>query len=359
MPRHAYPQKTSMLRKTLKVTALGVSSILVLGVGLFMYSYAQIQGNITEADPAPLIGTQRPEEKTPDDPNAGEPLNILIMGSDTREGDNSSLGGEADGMRSDTTLLAHISADRSRVEVISIPRDSWVDIPSCDLGNGNFTRERTTKFNAAFAYGGQAGDVTSAAACSIKTIESLTDVYINGFAIIDFSGFASVVDALGGVEMNIPERIESPKADGLILEAGLHNFDGATALQYARARTGVGLGDGSDTQRISRQQELFEAIITKAQSSYTDLPKLYNFLSTASSTVTVSPNLSDLQDIAGLVWSLRSVSDQNITFVTVPTIPRGDGANVLWSDEAEIMWNNIINDIPLTPQGEASTTDIE
>ena len=115
------------------------------------------------------------KEPDPDDPNAGQAVNILILGSDQRDGVNAEIGGEVAGMRSDTTMVLHISADRSRVELVSIPRDSLVDIPSCTMTNGKTTRATHGMFNSAFATGwDNGGDMTSAAACTINTVQQNT-----------------------------------------------------------------------------------------------------------------------------------------------------------------------------------------
>lgn len=344
-PRHV--SRASKPHRGLYVVALTLVALLSFAATAVAVGYYQLGNNIVKDDVKELIPQAAvPEIVTPDDPNAGQPLNILVMGTDSRDGENADLGGEVEGMRSDTTILVHISADRQRVEMISIPRDSWVQIPACLRADGSSSSAKTTKFNAAFAYGGQNGDVGSAAACTISTIQSLTGVYINGYVVVDFAGFASVVDALGGVDINVPQHIESPKAGNLVLEAGLQTLDGATAIQYARARSGVGLS-GSDLDRITRQQQLFTAVIAKAKASVTDVPTLYKFLNATTQTLTTSPNLGNLSTMAGLAWSLHDIKDENIVFVTVPTTFRSDGANVEWTDEADVLWSKVIADQPL------------
>jgi LCP family protein required for cell wall assembly len=146
--------------------------------------------------------------------------------------------------------------------MVSIPRDSTVDVPACPTSSGGETAPLyRTKFNAAFAQGyDTGGHVESGALCVKKTLDTLTNVRMDGFVVVDFSGFQKMVDALGGVEMCIPQRIESKKAGNLVLDSGVQSLDGSTALRYARARTGTGLGDGSDIGRIGRQQQLMAAL---------------------------------------------------------------------------------------------------
>lgn len=363
--RHARQAKKN--RRWTRALLAGLLAI-VLGAGTAGgLVWQDLQSNVSARSVDDLLGTDRPTApapvsdptekpaRTPGDPFAGQAVNLLVMGSDIRDGQDGAYG-DFEGMRSDTTVLVHVSADRKRVELVSIPRDSWVNIPACERSDGSWSSPATTKFNAAFAYGGAHGDVASAAACTIKTVESLTGVFVDAYAVIDFSGFAAVVDALGGVEMDIPERIDSPKAN-LYLEPGRQTLDGETALAYARARSGEGL-NGSDISRIDRQQELFEAILGKALRKMTDVKALYDFLSAATSTVTASPNIARLQSAAGLAWSLRNLDGDDLDFLTVPIADRGDGANVIWTDAADQMWKDIINDVALV-EDEPETADSE
>ena len=187
-------------------------------------------------------------------------------------GQGSYASDEVDGQRSDTTIVVHISADRSRVEMVSIPRDSLVDIPSCKRSDGSESYPQyNAMFNSAFSIGGQTGEVSDAAACTQKTVESLTGVYVDDFVVVNMAGFVNMIDALGGVPMCIEEDIASPKAHLDLLTAGYHVLDGTTALGYARARTGTGL-NGSDTSRIGRQQELIAAVAQTRRCRRTSSP---------------------------------------------------------------------------------------
>lgn len=353
-PRHA----SAIHRHTLlRVLALGMTAVLAfVGAGAAT-AYFTIQGNIKSADVTGLLGN-RPTPP-PGDPDKGRALNVLLLGSDVRNGENGAIGGTVSGMRSDTAILMHISADRSRVELVSIPRDSWVTIPPCLRSNGTTSGTSTTKFNAAFSIGAESGKVTDAAACTIKTVESLTHVFIDDFVVIDFTGFIGMVNALGGVPICIPNDMSSPKS-GLKVKAGYQTLKGPMALSYARARTGTGLGDGSDTGRISRQQQLLSATIRQAQSKnlLTDAGALYKFLDAATSSLTTSPHLASIRNLVGLALSMRGLQAKNVTFVTVPWTPRGDGANVVWTSAADAIWANIKADRPVNgkPGSPASTT---
>ncbi len=372
-PRHAVPPRRSLrharsLRKhhILRGTALGVTAALALSIGGFSAAYARLQGNVSVADVSDLVGAAPEAATTPDpnDPLAGKDVTILLLGSDERDGENGVIGGEAEGMRSDTAIVVHLSADRSRAELVSIPRDSIVDIPSCTMSDGSTSRAQSdAMFNSAFATGwDQGGDLTSAAACTIKTVQANTGLTIDHFAVVNFVGFISMVDALGGVPICIPEAIVSPDA-GLTLAAGYQTLDGSTALGFARARKGTNL-NGSDLERTGRQQELIAAMVRQIQAKniLTDVPQLMGFLNAATASLTVDPGLRSLTDMAGLALSLRSLDRSAITFMTIPvTAWPQDKNRVVWTSAAKTVWANMAADEPIvapvdTPAATPSAT---
>lgn len=349
-------------------TSRTIGMVLVAALSLAIAGGAtaltRLTGNIETAEMTAL-GTDRPEEVLPEDPNAGTPLNIVIMGSDSRGGDNADLAGGGEmGARSDTTIVMHISGDRSRVEMISIPRDSTVDIPSCRTQNGATTPERyDTKFNAAFSQGVQyGGDVASGALCTVKTVEKLTGVYMNGFVVVDFAGFSSMIDAVDGVDVCVEEPIYSEDANHLSLEAGPHTLRGVKALDYARARKGDGLGDGSDLGRIGRQQEVMASLARKvlSQEVLTNPSKTLKFLNAVTGSLTMNKELARIDGLAGLAYSMRNVRPDTITFMTVPNeYDPVRTANVLWTDEAVQLWDNVKHDRPVGFDPDAPSADAE
>ena len=300
--------------------------VFVFSVSFLTYAAIKTYNKIDSQDISSIVdskNTDGPPAINVDLSDSKEMLNIIVMGSDERDEDS-----DIKGMRSDTTILLNISADRSKVTGVSIPRDSWVNVPSCERTDGTFSRPHEGKFNYAFSAGGLNGDPASAAACAINTLQSLTDIEINGYIVVDMSGFEKIVDTLGGVEMTLDEPIDSPKAD-LKLPAGKQILNGKDALGYARARSGDGL-DGSDLSRIDRQQELFAEIIKTAKSKATNPVTLLNLINNGADMVVVSPNLKPDKSI-GLLWNLRSAS---VSFEKLTVVPRGDGANVVWTQEA-------------------------
>lgn len=343
--RHARRQKEKKAKRIKQgVSAVAILSLLA-GGGIFAFN--NLTSQLKTQDTSQYLKTEDRPEKTVNYETPVEglngPLNILLIGSDTREDDPAS---EIYGMRADTTILAHISGDRKRVDMVSIPRDSLLEVPSCTLPDGSETGYAYGKFNSAFAMGAQDNNVGSAAACAIKTVEHNTDVYIDGFAVIDFKGFEKVVDDIGGVEFNVEERIEDPNFENLVIKAGKQTFNGKTALQYARVRSGTGL-DGSDISRIGRQQELMSAIVEKTKTKIADLPAMYSMVGSLAKMTTTSPELGDVSNSAGLAWALKDVKKDNINFLTVPIVEAGDGANVLWADESILVWESIKSDLPI------------
>ncbi|WP_407316871.1 LCP family protein [Isoptericola halotolerans] len=361
------PAHARSLRRHSVVRAVGMVATAVVafaGVGAATAAVT-LTGNIRTVDADAALGTDRPEVVAPEDPSAGSPLNILLLGSDSRGGDNADVVGDGvSGARSDTTMVMHLSADRSRVELMSIPRDTTIDVPACPTSSGGETAPMYgVKFNAAFAQGVMTGgDVESGALCTMKAIETISDVFMDGFIVVDFAGFENMIESLGGVEMCIPNDISSKKADNLVLEAGMQTLDGETALKYARARTGEGLGDGSDIGRIGRQQELMAALARTVlgQNLLTDSPQLLQFLGAVTGSLTMSSNLGSMQGLAGLAYSARGVRPDTIAFMTVPwQYDPSNPNNVVLTEEATTVFDNLRNDRPLSdvieePKDEAS-----
>lgn len=327
---------------------------LVFGGSAVALMYQRFQGNISQYDINSVLGEDRPvaEPTDPADPNAGRALNILLIGSDTREGANDVDGagesGTTSGMRSDTTMLAHVSADRTRMEIVSIPRDTLVDIPACPQPDGTSTRPQAdVMFNSAFQTGGRTGAIEYAAACTILTVEQLTGLYVDDFVVVDFTGFKSVVDALGGIPMYIPEDVDDNLA-GLQIQQGCRLLDGEQALGLARARKS--LGDGSDISRIGRQQELVFAAVDEILSSrlLRQPTRLYHVLDVSTQTVTAGSTIGNLGTLVGLASSLADIRLDNVVMVTMPF--QWAGARVTEAEEyATQVWDAIRADAPVDP----------
>lgn len=263
-------------------------------------------------------------------PSSG-PLNMLLAGVDVRSGltRHQQLAlhvGATVSSNSDTLMLIHVSADRDHVTVVSLPRDSWVDIP----GHG------MDKINAAYGLGGPK--------LVVQTVEQLTGLTINDFIQVNFLGFVKVIDALGGVNICLPYAVDDPYS-GLHLPAGLHHVDGITALEYARDRHSFAL---SDLARIQDQQRLMSSMLKEAISSGTlaDPVKLTRFLQAALAAIKVDQGLN----VSALADQLRGISPRNVQFMTVPLAnlnyqtPTGESA-VLWdASQSQALFSTLKSD---------------
>ena len=366
IPRHATspsrraPRHARRLRshRALKGVALVTGGVLLFGASsVAAYAY-RLDSNMATINTASLLGkptvrtsvTATPTATpTAVDPNAGKAVNILVLGSDQRTGANAILAGKDPSMASDTTIVVHISADRSRVELVSIPRDSLVPIPSCLASNGKTTGARSSAmFNEAFAIGWQAGgDLASAAACTGRTVQDNTGLTIDHFVVVDFIGFRDMVDAIGGVNMCIPRDLHD-NYTGLSLTAGQQVLNGTQAIQLARARHG-NIGNGGDIDRIGNQQRLISAMVNQVLSTdvLTSVTKLTSFLDAATSSLTRDEGLSTLS-ATGLAYSMRSIRANDITFMTIPTAAAPSNKNrLVWTSEAATIWANMLADVPI------------
>lgn len=354
---------------------------LVIGAVAFVpsYIYFSAAGALEQVhyqDVTLLLGPDLPDPPPPPtDEVKGQWINILLMGSDTRVGANAAIGG-ANGssteMNNDTTILMHISADRTRIELISIPRDSVVRLPGCERSDGSSTYPETTRFNRAFYIGGMKGVVGDAAACTIKTVQSLTDIYISEYIVVDFVGVQNIINVLGGVPMCIPFDVSSPKA-GLKLEAGPQILGGWAAVAWARARTmeftssadrkafeAMYGPNGNDLYRIKRQQELVGKVfeVALSQNLFLHPTQLTDLFEAAADSMTVSPNMRELDFLIGLAWSLRDIDKANIVFTTVPTRTNPEDPNTLvFSSSADALFAAIRNDQPISGNSVADMSD--
>lgn len=361
-PRHATSALSHPLIRTfMAVVAAALGFSIVLSVSYYDQLQSRLSANSRDISsligggPAPTVS----EDTTPQDPAAGQPINVLLIGSDIRDGENGKIGGKvADGMRSDTTIIMHISADRSRVEFLSIPRDMRVRISDCKMFDGSTKKGWTAKFNTAFANGGINGDPAEAAACTMRTITDLTGLTFDHYAVVDFAGFRDMVDAVDGVPMCIDKPVSSKKAK-LDLKPGAQVLNGKQALAWARARTGTGLGDGTDLMRISRQQELLNNLARKSLglNLLTDAGAATLLVRSASESMTMDPDLASLPYLLGLAYSLRNIDSDNIVFETVPWKYPGDkSGDVVWKEaEAKAKFKRLVNDKPLVKVTKEST----
>ncbi|MFH9742709.1 LCP family protein [Streptomyces roseolus] len=338
-------------RHWLRWGALGLSVVLLGAAGTGWWFYRKLDDNIT-TDTTAADELRRYERERPS-AVVSAARNILLIGSDTRSGEeNRKYGKDRGTQRSDTVILLHLAADESGATAVSIPRDLMVTIPSCArTEGGGRTRERLAQFNWAYEWGGTA--------CTIRTVEKLTGIRVDHHMVIDFRGFKKMVDAVDGVEVCLKEPVDDTDAK-LKLPAGRQTLDGERALGFVRARKS--LGNGSDTERMDRQQMFLGALVNKVQSNGVLLnpAKLYPVLDAATKSITTDPGLDSLRDLYDLARTMRAIPTEKVQFLTVPRRPYTYNANrdELVQPAASELFRQLREDRPLVvTKAEPEETD--
>ncbi|MEU9206795.1 LCP family protein [Streptomyces sp. NPDC048415] len=340
-PRHRVKgrrRKTRSTRsKALLITAWTAAGIVVLGGTGAGILYFKLNSNLKSVDINQALGSDRPTKVD----NGSE--NILVLGSDTRSGSNKKLGGGADdgSARSDTAMIVHVYKGHKKASVVSVPRDTLVDRPSCTDTKG-VTHDATSgvMFNSAYSTGG--------AACAVKTVESMSGVRMDHYVEVDFSGFQKLIDDLGGVRITTTKDI-SDSDSHLNLKAGTHTLNGKQALGLVRTRHGV--GDGSDLGRIQLQQAFIKALVNQVKhvGVLSNPKKLYDLADTATKAVTTDSDIGSVTDLASFANGLKGISSSNMTMVTMPVQYDSANANRVLVDKAkaELVWKALKNDQPI------------
>ncbi|MFF2852917.1 LCP family protein [Streptomyces sp. NPDC058001] len=331
-------------RRWLRYGVFGVSGFLLVSAGAGWAVYEKLNGNITSDTDAAAELKQYEKER----PSAlvGAAQNILMIGSDSRAGEgNRRYGRDLGSERSDTTMLLHLAADRRSATAVSIPRDLMVHVPDCRRPDGTRTEPVFTMFNSAFATGGSG--------CTIRTVEKLTNIRVDHHMVVDFEGFKEMVDAVEGVQVCLSEPIDD-RAAKLRLPAGTQTLDGEQSLGYVRARKSI--GNGSDTERMERQQRFLGALVNKVSSNDVLLnpAMLYPVLDAATSALTTDPELASLRGLYDLVRGVRTIPIERVQFLTVPRRSYVYNANrdQLVKAEAERLFQRLRSDSPVevTPE---------
>ncbi|MFI6688773.1 LCP family protein [Streptomyces sp. NPDC050485] len=326
-------------RHWLRWTALGVSFAVLAAAGTGWWFYRKLDGNIhtdtSAAHELEVYDRERPASLV------HGAQNLLLIGSDSRAGSNARYGRDDGGsQRSDTTILLHLAADRRSATAVSLPRDLMTDIPGCGKPDGTRTKEQFAQFNWAFEFGG--------AACSIRTVEKLTGVRVDHHMVVDFNGFKDMVDAVDGVEVCLKEPVDDQQAH-VKLPAGRQTLHGEQALGFVRSRHGI--GDGSDTQRMDRQQQFLGSLVKKVQSNGVLLnpARLYPVLDAATKSLTTDPGLNTLRDLYGLVRSMRGIPTENVQFLTVPrqAYAYDQNRDELVQPDADRLFKQLRDDLPV------------
>nr|WP_065848979.1 LCP family protein [Streptomyces mutomycini] len=343
-------------RRVLRWVA-SVLALLILGTGGAGYLYYKhLNGNIRKED-LTLGDKEMADHKAN---AAGQtPLNILLIGSDARDSEaNQKLGGAKDTFGgtplADVQMLLHLSADRSNISVISMPRDTMLKMPKCtDPETGDVYEAGTVdvQTNESLGRGGPG--------CTVAAWYELTGITIDHFMMIDFAGVVSMADAVGGVpvcvDANVYSHTSDGKGSGLKLEKGTTSVKGEQALQWLRTR--YGFEDNTDLGRTKAQHQYLNSMVRELRkgTKLTDPGKLMNLAEAATSALTVDKGLDTVKKLYDLAEELKKAPTDRITMTTMPNVygtGQFSGRVYPKPDEAEQVFRMIREDIPL--DGKAS-----
>ena len=342
LARHGRLRRHSAWATVGKVVASVVAVTLVSGSAVAAYAAWDLAST---AQPTVTLGNEAVLEGVPDVGAMEGGVNLLIVGSDSRQGQGEAFGDpeEETAVLNDVTMLVHISQDHSNASVVSFPRDMLVDVPACtdpeDPAGDPLYELYDVKINSVLSHGGLG--------CVLKTVETELGITIPFAGIVQFMGVAGLSEAVGGVDVCVAEPIED-EYTGTFLEAGTHTLSGVAALQFLRTRHGV--GDGSDLARISNQQVFLSSLARTLQSNGTlgDPVKLYSIAKAALANMQLSDSLMDPTRMISIAKALKDTDLEKIAFIQYPTAyVEGYGA-VVPTESAEYVRTALQNDMPVT-----------
>ncbi|MFD3841639.1 LCP family protein [Streptomyces sp. NPDC058642] len=347
-------------RRALRWSAI-VLSVVILGTAGAGYLYYRHLNDNIKKDDLNLGNAKDRAAKTEANAAGQTPLNILLIGSDARNSkENQKLGGAKDtyntAPRADVQMLLHLSADRSNMSVVSMPRDTLVDIPECTDPDTEKTYSALTSVmtNDSLGRGGPG--------CTVATWEKLTDIHIDHFIMVDFAGVVSMADAIGGVpvcvDANIRSHTSSGKGSGLELEKGTTYIKGEQALQWLRTR--YGFEDNTDIARAKAQHQYMNSMVRELRENATlsSPNKLRKLAETATEALTVDDGLGSVTKLYDLSNELRKVPSKRITMTTMPWQYASDGNRVVPKpEEAEKVFRLLREDIALDGKDKKKTQD--
>jgi LCP family protein required for cell wall assembly len=338
-------QKLTLGKRIAGWTAIAVTGVLVVACLAAYVKYRSFWDSIKRIDVTGIIGTQPPKLNNAE--------NILLIGSDTRSGQDG-IGGNIQGCQcSDTLMILHLSPGGRGAIVMSIPRDSMVPTYGCapSDGTGGQAADLTSyeRINAALQAGGPA--------CTWKTVAAQTGIHIDHFIELTFTGFQKIIDDLGGVTVCLPTAIDNPQS-GLDLSAGRHHIWGHEALAFWRTRENV--GEGSDLQRIQRDQYLMASLVQGIEHSglLNSPSKMLNVIRDATDSMTTDTGL-DQNAMLQIADSLRGLRSADVQFVTAPNVaypPDPDAEVEFAQPQAQELFTAIERDSKLPKTSKAKRT---
>ncbi|MFI1000157.1 LCP family protein [Streptomyces galbus] len=341
-------------RRVLRWSAT-VLAVVILGTAGAGYLYYQHLNANIRSDDLNLGDAKDRAAQTKANAAGQTPLNILLIGSDARDtAENQKLGGARDTFGgpplADVQMLLHVSADRSNMSVVSIPRDTLLSLPKCtdpDDGKVYPATQGRMMANESLGRGGPG--------CTVATWEKLTGIHIDHFMMIDFSGVVSMADAIGGVpvcvDANVYSHTSAGKGSGLKLRKGTTSVQGKQALQWLRTR--YGFEDDTDLARAKAQHMYMNSMVRelRASAKLTSPNKLRKLAEAATRAITVDNGLDSIKKMYDLAGELQRVPTERITMTTMPN--RYVGSRVEPTEDAETLFRMIRDDVALDGKDKA------
>ncbi|MFE1878719.1 LCP family protein [Streptomyces diastatochromogenes] len=346
-------------RRILRWTAATLAVVILGTAGAGYLYYEHLNANIKKAKRN--LGDSDVPEATPN--AAGQtPLNILMIGSDSRNtAKDLKLGGsKADVGRpplADVQMLLHVSADRSNMSVISLPRDTMIPIPKCSTDEKKYAALSLAMANESLGRGGPG--------CTVATWQSLTKIHIDHFMMVDFSGVVDMADAIGGVPVCVRQNVYSHTSNGhgsgLKLKAGTHPVKGEQALQWLRTR--YGFEDGTDVARTHAQHMYMSSMVRQLRANATlgNPTEMRRLAEAATKALTVDDGLGTVKKLYDLSQELQKVPTKRITMTTLPTVEWSQDRNRLVpaTEDADQLISMVRDDTPLDGRGAKQKTEQE
>jgi len=305
-PGDSKPKRRGWLKAIVWVMIVVLAGTFAVGAGSYFFITNQLSASGIE-----VYSTDGNTFELPTPEDIEGPINVLLIGSDTREGQGDTNYGPVGSALADVIIMLHISSDRQNVVALSIPRDLMVSVPACPnpAGGEDFPAREFVQINSTMAKAGPA--------CTLLAVQELTGVTMPYLAMIDFKGVIAMSEAIGGVDVCVAEPINDDYSK-LYLEAGEHTLIGDQALAFLRTRHGV--GDGSDLSRISNQQVFLTSLVRKLkdEGALTSPFTMFRLGTAALSNMTLSRSLTDLGVIFGLAQQVNDVDLDKITFIKLP-----------------------------------------
>jgi LCP family protein required for cell wall assembly len=344
-PKHGRLPASTAVRSIITVLAVSVAVALVSFTSIAAMAAGSLVGDV-QANTVSIGAADDKAQPLVDVGAIDGGVNLLMVGTDARAGQQITEGDDTEGARNDVTMLMHISQDHKNVSVISFPRDTMVDLPSCENPTTGDTVPPADyqQLNTALGRGGDDGGL----GCVVAAVEDITGLKIPYAGMISFDGVIAMTNAIGGVDVCIASDINDDFSQAHF-KKGMNTLVGQDAYDFLRTREGV--GDGSDLSRIGSMQIYLSALVRKILSdgTLTNPVTLYSVAKAALHNMMFSQQLASVDSMVSIAKALQGVSLNNVAFLRYPVVADPDDSNrvVIDDDNAEILNKALIDDTPL------------